>query len=1130
MFPAIYLKSLTSSTYNKYEKNFISSLIESKRYVTLSTLVNYFKEGKVKSFSFSENEVYSFASEWDFELFQTLLHLDAHNIISVESIILCSSHLSFSEAKFCFLQDVTCPKSVLSSFILFLLLFESENSSALKLLFERDVSMQMKNGINLELIFILSQQNSLCTTNKNLEYLLQKPNFFKPATGEQVASSTISISSLDLENELSDQNGNILENLLPFSTDILENIYLFLNQRNIQKLGRFVDGKTKKIRVPGLRLKLFSHQVQVITYMLEQKEQNDKVLEMFLKIPETLTNSLSKDKVFFNVCSREFGNREDLSWKKFGGIVADEPGLGKTISVLAFIIFDYFEENLDLEETISVSNELQQSNALAFLVSKWSRLRESERNSLSHSFILKMKTRFFQECIVEPQDTSESTVKLHVRYFKELFAWLYRNAAHVYGELLRDGNFENFTKTFQTKSQEFMFDLAYENEETSSIESLEVLFTMVNSLTELLVKIVSTYAEKLFLLGSARYSPSKLSVLRLIRRQVKDTRATLIIVPTTLVNHWVEQIRMHIKEEYVLGDSLKSCLVVVDGKSEPALEECLIVLIGKEVLSRMDVEENIIFRYKFSKVFLDEGHLGIQSNLKQRQSMFYSKSAYETNLKFLLQHARRFWVLTGTPAKQERSKTKETVKSLLTMLNYCSEFQLSKCDLASAITKLSPLLQSFYLVSLLSRYMIRKNKLLVKEMPDLLCNSIGLEANERDLKNYNALASFAKMNVILTTVVSSVSDAVAKGYSASLLNKKNSKYASTIMTNIRTVCCGFAEGVTTLSLKNREEFFDLVENHAKQHDVELDQGISIAERFVRRVLGFVETLCSVTECPVKATVLPIITPCFHFVCIDCFAKVLAAKYSRDDGKYWCHCPCPDCDVVFRVGTVSYFQPGFELSQCESKVGIKNTKTSYIIQSLRRGLKDQGMEKVIIFSQFNQPLIGLENILVQEFGVDAIAAYLGGRKHRELELKKFMSNPKCFVLLISKTGSTGLDLSIAKRLILLDKVWDESLENQIISRSWRLGVTSRASYLTKRRQEESRYLKNIDTNKVVVEQLYLKNTIEELMFEEDELEDEDSSRSEKNSRVAQLFKNLTLCPRTEQVETSSESSKKKVRFS
>jgi SNF2 family DNA or RNA helicase len=65
-----------------------------------------------------------------------------------------------------------------------------------------------------------------------------------------------------------------------------------------------------------------------------------------------------------------------------------------------------------------------------------------------------------------------------------------------------------------------------------------------------------------------------------------------------------------------------------------------------------------------------------------------------------------------------------------------------------------------------------------------------------------------------------------------------------------------------------------------------------------------------------------------------------------------------------------------------------------------------------------------------------------------------------ILLLGRDGSTGLDLSMTTHVFLMDVLWDAALDQQVISRAWRIGNQSQ---------------------QVVVEQLVMKNTIEDLML-------------------------------------------------
>ncbi|CAB9503894.1 F-box protein At3g54460 [Seminavis robusta] len=93
-------------------------------------------------------------------------------------------------------------------------------------------------------------------------------------------------------------------------------------------------------------------------------------------------------------------------------------------------------------------------------------------------------------------------------------------------------------------------------------------------------------------------------------------------------------------------------------------------------------------------------------------------------------------------------------------------------------------------------------------------------------------------------------------------------------------------------------------------------------------------------------------------------------------------------------------------------------------------------KVIVFSQFRRVLNLVGNHLLKRFGTACIGEYWGSTKSQELH--KFVHSSDCFVLLLSKDGSEGLDLSFVTHIFFLEAVWDKSLEQQAVARAWRMG--------------------------------------------------------------------------------------------
>ena len=127
-------------------------------------------------------------------------------------------------------------------------------------------------------------------------------------------------------------------------------------------------------------------------------------------------------------------------------------------------------------------------------------------------------------------------------------------------------------------------------------------------------------------------------------------------------------------------------------------------------------------------------------------------------------------------------------------------------------------------------------------------------------------------------------------------------------------------------------------------------------------------------------------------------------------------------------------------------------------------------KVIVFSQFRKTLNVVGDRLLRGFGTAHVAEYWG--TYRSSELHKFVHDPECFVMLLGKDGSEGLDLSFVTHLVFLEAVWDKSLEQQAVARAWRMGAKG----------------------PVKVETLLAKNSVEEQLWKLEQTINDDSSAS------------------------------------
>jgi len=115
---------------------------------------------------------------------------------------------------------------------------------------------------------------------------------------------------------------------------------------------------------------------------------------------------------------------------------------------------------------------------------------------------------------------------------------------------------------------------------------------------------------------------------------------------------------------------------------------------------------------------------------------------------------------------------------------------------------------------------------------------------------------------------------------------------------------------------------------------------------------------------------------------------------------------------------------------------QSTKIESLVQKLTEGI---GNGNALVFSQFVQML----SLIREELDKRGIPyAYLDGTtRNREAVVEEYMENPKYRIFLISlKAGNTGLNLTKAQYVFLVDPWWNPAAEAQAIDRAHRIGQT------------------------------------------------------------------------------------------
>lgn len=118
-----------------------------------------------------------------------------------------------------------------------------------------------------------------------------------------------------------------------------------------------------------------------------------------------------------------------------------------------------------------------------------------------------------------------------------------------------------------------------------------------------------------------------------------------------------------------------------------------------------------------------------------------------------------------------------------------------------------------------------------------------------------------------------------------------------------------------------------------------------------------------------------------------------------------------------------------------RAGEPSAKLTTLFEQLEEVLEEG--HKALVFSQFTR-LLALVREGVEARGIDY--AYLDGRtRDRPARIERFQQDPACRLFLVSlKAGGTGLNLTAADYVFLLDPWWNPAVEAQAIDRSHRIG--------------------------------------------------------------------------------------------
>lgn len=530
------------------------------------------------------------------------------------------------------------------------------------------------------------------------------------------------------------------------------------------------------------------------------------------------------------------------------------------------------------------------------------------------------------------------------------------------------------------------------------------------------------------------------------------SRATLIVVPANLIDHWRTQIEKHVKpgqlRVYIWADHKRPSVHNV------AWDYDIVIT----TFSRLSAEwspkkRSVLMAVHWARVMFDEGHtLGSTLNLTNKLQLSVSLTASNR------------WLLTGTPTPNTPNSQ---LSSLQPMLRFLREEAYGQDQTSWESGILRPFEAKMdegrnRLLQLLGRCMISARKKDLRMIPECIKTAVFLNFNEEHAKSYNELVVTVRRNILMA-------DWNDPSHVESLLNPKQWKFRSNLIRNVRLSCCVAGHIKVTDAGQDIQETMDiLVENG-------LDPG-SEEYGFIRFNILYGGNCMRCEEwCR-----LPVITPCRHLLCLDCVAL--------NSEK----CTFPGCENLYEMQSpetlarpenpnpkwpvpkdLIELQPSYKQDDWNPDwQSTSSSKVSYLVKRLKdlqevnkitdnciNDGKDvnalflpfgknmasarstnRSVEKVLIFSQFLEHIHVIEQQLTIA-GIKFVGMYSPMHSVNKVKsLATFQHDEECMALLMDGSAALGLDLSFVTHVFLMEPIWDKSMEEQVISRAHRMGAT------------------------------------------------------------------------------------------
>jgi DNA repair protein RAD5 len=441
-----------------------------------------------------------------------------------------------------------------------------------------------------------------------------------------------------------------------------------------------------------------------------------------------------------------------------------------------------------------------------------------------------------------------------------------------------------------------------------------------------------------------------------------------------------------------------------------------------------------LFSLKYFRVILDEAH-----HIKNRQSKT-AKACYEID-------AEHRWVLTGTPIVNRLEDLFSLVKFL--RVEPWSNFSFWKTFITMPFESKDFMRALDVVQTVLEPLVLRRTKDMktptgeaLVPLPPKTIEIVDIELSKPEREVYDHIFTRAKRTFAANVEAGTVLKAYTSIF-AQILRLRQS-CCHPILTRNQNLVADELEAAeladASTGLADDMDLQSLIERFTAATDDSAD-----ANAFGAHVLEQIRDEAD-SECPIcseEPMIEQTVTGCWHSACKKCLSDYIT--HQTDKGEVP---KCFNCREVLNTRDI------FEVVKDDSHPDISDGKPKITLQRLGSNSsakigallthlkilrKELPGTKSVVFSQFTSFLSLIEPALTRAsipfMRLDGSMA----QKARAAVLSEFAASKKGIVLLLSlRAGGVGLNLTMAKRVYMMDPWWSFAVEAQAIDRVHRMG--------------------------------------------------------------------------------------------